>query len=709
MARRCLNLLLILAVVSGLLTAAVGGRTKTFVRDSLVGYNCSNKEKGNFMAASPYKANVAKLLGYLPGAAIEDRGFSSAVAGEAPNAVFGQTMCYADSTWDRCQACLRESAVEAKELCHLSRQVKLAYGSCVLRYAEYAFFTTADLDIIFSLWAAEYVMDLPSMNTTRWILLSRLARDAAVSDLRLANGSQIYQDSFGVSHVIYGLVQCTRTLNGTQCSRCLAEYLMRLLESPRSNSTYGTLRGYSCFIAYDDIMDTGINLPPGATGWLPTPGGTSSQRGLQPSPAPAPTGWIHAMPPRSRPKNKGLVASAAAGCSVAFVIAISILAWLLVMHRRRSRRETRVVQELENAGDDNFSEEIDGRLLEQTTGPRRFQYEELAAATDSFADERILGKGGFGTVYRGHVRELNMECAIKRISKESNQAGNEFLAELNIISRLKHKNLVQLLGWCHDKGEFLIIYELMPNGSLDRHLGNTERLLAWNIRYQIILGIGSALLYLHEECQECVLHRDIKPANVLLEESFSPKLADFGLARLVDHQRRSHTTQVAGTMAYMDPELMFSGSYSPASDIYSYAVLILEIVSGRGPIVVVNRETYSTLGIVHWVWGLYGEGRLAEAADARLNKQYDHMEVERVLITALWCAHPNSALRPTIRQAVSVLRHEALLPSLPANMPVPVYMTEIDTRALTGSSRGDSAGATRSSIATVSPTFPSPR
>ncbi|CAN6338152.1 unnamed protein product [Urochloa humidicola] len=172
---RCLDLLLTLAVFSPLFTEVVSGQTKAFARESLLGYECSSKGKGNFTAASPYQANVAKLLGDLPRAAIEDRGFSSAVAGEAPNAVFGESICYADSTWVGCQACLRESAVDAKELCHLSRQAKLAYSFCVIRYADYPFYFIADLRIIFSLWTAEYVLDLPSMN-----ILSRLLGEAAV-------------------------------------------------------------------------------------------------------------------------------------------------------------------------------------------------------------------------------------------------------------------------------------------------------------------------------------------------------------------------------------------------------------------------------------------------------------------------------------------------------------------------------------------------
>jgi serine/threonine protein kinase len=227
------------------------------------------------------------------------------------------------------------------------------------------------------------------------------------------------------------------------------------------------------------------------------------------------------------------------------------------------------------------------------------------------------------------------------------------------------------------------------------------------IRHEIVLGIGSALLYLHQEWEQCVLHRDIKPSNVMLDASFTAKLGDFGLARLVDHERQSHTTALAGTMGYMDPECMFSGSANTSSDVYSFGVVVLEVATGRRPIVALQdtEEEYATVHLVQWVWERYGQGRILDAADARLDReQLDGEEMERVMVTALWCAHPDRTLRPSIRQAVNVLRLEAPLPCLPANMPVATFLPQFnrlqaESGAVTGSSSG-SGGTTRSSIAT---------
>ncbi|EEE55487.1 hypothetical protein OsJ_03672 [Oryza sativa Japonica Group] len=228
------------------------------------------------------------------------------------------------------------------------------------------------------------------------------------------------------------------------------------------------------------------------------------------------------------------------------------------------------------------------------SGPRRFRYSDLAAATKNFSDERKLGQGGFGAVYRGFLKELGLAVAIKRVSKGSTQGRKEYAAEVRIISQLRHRHLVRLVGWCHEhRGDFLLVYELMPNGSVDRHLygggggskkaGGAAPPLSWPTRYNVALGLASALLYLHEECPQCVVHRDIKPSNVMLDATFSAKLGDFGLAKLVEHGSQPHTTVLAGTLGYLAPECVITGRASRESDVYSFGVVALEIACGRRP------------------------------------------------------------------------------------------------------------------------------
>ncbi|XXG63577.1 hypothetical protein AAC387_Pa05g1732 [Persea americana] len=305
------------------------------------------------------------------------------------------------------------------------------------------------------------------------------------------------------------------------------------------------------------------------------------------------------------------------------------------------------------------------------TGPKRFTYSELSVATNNFSEDGKLGEGGFGGVYRGFLSELNSNIAVKKVSRSSNQGKKEYVSEVKIISQVRHRNLVQLLGWCHERGDFLLVYEFMPNGSLDSHLFGGKALLPWALRHKIAMGLASALLYLHEEWEQCVVHRDIKSSNVMLDSGFNAKLGDFGLARLVDHELGSQTTVLAGTMGYLAPECVTMGKASKESDVYSFGVVALEIACGRKP--VEPKAEASKVRMVEWVWELYGGGKLLDAADERLNNEFDEEQLERLMVLGLWCAHPDHNSRPSIRQVINVLNLEAPLPGLPSKMPVAMY------------------------------------
>ncbi|CAL4897710.1 unnamed protein product [Urochloa decumbens] len=327
------------------------------------------------------------------------------------------------------------------------------------------------------------------------------------------------------------------------------------------------------------------------------------------------------------------------------------------------------------------------------SGPRRYAYRELAAATNNFAKDEKLGRGGFGSVYRGKLlvaEEEERPVAIKMLSSESSAQGRkQFEAEVRIISRLKHRNLVQLLGWSDSRNGLLLVYELVAQGSLDKHLysgSGSERWLSWPERYQIILGLGSALRYLHHEWEQCVVHGDIKPSNIMLDDSHGTKLGDFGLARLGDHGGRWHTTKaVLGTAGYIDPEFVNTRHPSTQSDVYSFGIVLLEIVSGRPPVILQEGGPPPFL-LLKWVWGLYGRDKTLDAADERLITGGDQRCMERVLIVGLWCAHPDQSERPSMVQAMHVLQSEdARLPELPQQM---YYRTSSGFAAITGRASG---------------------
>ncbi|KAL7227625.1 hypothetical protein ACSBR1_022488 [Camellia fascicularis] len=284
--------------------------------------------------------------------------------------------------------------------------------------------------------------------------------------------------------------------------------------------------------------------------------------------------------------------------------------------------------------------------FEAGTGSKKFSYGDLFRATNKFAKENKLGEGGFREVYRGYLKKSNSYVAVKRISKGSKQGTKEYTSEVKIISRLRHRNLVQLTGWCHEKRELLLVYGLMENGSLDYHLFKEKSLLTWALRYKIAKGLALALLYLHEEWEKCVTH--VKSSNVMLDSNFNAKIGDFGLARLVNHDKASQTTVLAGTMGYMTPECLGTYKASKESDIYSFGVVALEIARGRKSIdfKVLERQMI----LVEWVWELYGTDRFLEATvDLKMCLDFVQEEIECLMIVERWCAHPDHNLQPSIR------------------------------------------------------------
>ncbi|KAL7594842.1 hypothetical protein Lser_V15G30028 [Lactuca serriola] len=309
--------------------------------------------------------------------------------------------------------------------------------------------------------------------------------------------------------------------------------------------------------------------------------------------------------------------------------------------------------------------------LERGTGPRRFSYQDLILATNNFSDDQKLGEGGFGCVYKGYLSRDGIAIAVKKISQGSKQGKKEYITEVKIISSLRHRNLVQLIGWCHDQTQFLLVYEFLPNGSLDSHLFNKRSPLEWTVRYKIATGLASALLYLHEECEQCVVHRDIKASNIMLDLGFNVKLGDFGLARIMDHEFGIQTTGLAGTLGYIAPEYVSTGKASKESDVYSFGVVALEIACGRKVNDRVDQN--SDLGLVQWVWDLLGKGQLLSGVDQMMRTEFVVKEVECLMMVGLWCAHPDRNVRPSIRQAIQVLKFESALPNLPVKMPVAMY------------------------------------
>ncbi|CAL5058161.1 unnamed protein product [Urochloa decumbens] len=364
---------------------------------------------------------------------------------------------------------------------------------------------------------------------------------------------------------------------------------------------------------------------------------------------PAPPLDLSRLPPLPRlgpkPRSRALVVAlplATASLAAAALAAAFLLAW-----RRRRFAEVR----------EDWEHEF---------GPHRYAYKDLHRATGGFRERNLLGVGGFGRVYKGLLSEPNLDIAVKRVSHDSRQGVREFVAEVVSIGRLRHRNLVQLLGYCRRRDdELLLVYDYMPNGSLEKHLHDphTPAILSWPQRHSIIKGVASGLLYLHEDWDKVVLHRDIKPSNVLLDEHMNGHLGDFGLAKLHDRGTDAQTTHVVGTMGYLAPELVRTGKATPLTDVFAFGVFLLEVACGRRPIE--HGDHNSRVVLVDWVLEHHRGGSILEAVDPRLAGKFDMEEAALVLRLGLLCSHPLPDARPGMRKVVQYLERGQPAPDVP--------------------------------------------
>ncbi|XP_020683325.1 putative serine/threonine-protein kinase [Dendrobium catenatum] len=291
---------------------------------------------------------------------------------------------------------------------------------------------------------------------------------------------------------------------------------------------------------------------------------------------------------------------------------------------------------------------------------RLFSYNELRSATSNFCLSNKIGRGGFGSVYKGVLKNGTL-IAIKVLSAQSKQGANEFLTEIDVITNVSHPNLVRLIGCCVQDTNRILVYEYVENKSLDHALLglNSEKYkLNWDIRSAICIGIAKGLTYLHEGDGPQIVHRDIKASNILLDKNFLPKIGDFGLAKLFPDNVSHIVTQVAGTTGYLAPEYAMHGQLTKKADIYSFGVLILEIVSGKSSSKPYWYENDKLL--LEWTWELYEEGNLSELIDPVLG-DYPQEEVLRYIKVALFCTQAAAGRRPSMPQVLQMLCKPVIL------------------------------------------------
>jgi hypothetical protein len=345
---------------------------------------------------------------------------------------------------------------------------------------------------------------------------------------------------------------------------------------------------------------------------------------------------VFSLPSSSNSLSAGAISGITIGCAVFVMICVFVVYCLWYKNKLKDLEE----------------DEIEDWELEYW--PHRFSYEELSQATNGFSKDQLLGSGGFGKVYRG-ILSNNSEIAVKCVNHDSKQGLREFMAEISSMGRLQHKNLVQMRGWCRKSNELMLVYDYMPNGSLDRYIFHKpKKLLNWQQRRQVLADVAEGLNYLHHGWDQVVVHRDIKSSNILLDSDMRGRLGDFGLAKLYSHNEVPNTTRVVGTLGYLAPELVTMAVATSASDIYSFGVVILEVACGRRPIEMGSTEEEDSV-LIDLVRDLHAKGKAVEAADERMKGEFVVEEMEMVLKLGLVCCHPDPQRRPSMREVVAVL------------------------------------------------------
>ncbi|CAN6169737.1 unnamed protein product [Urochloa humidicola] len=462
-------------------------------------------------------------------------------------------------------------------------------------------------------------------------LLNKTAEQAAASNIlsmKFATGEAAF-GSGDQQTAVYCLAQCTPSLTPAECSGCLKKVMDNL--AARSPGSLGErVAGVRCNVRFEVypfyVGEAMVRIE----------GPSSNKRGTKSKM------WIIAL-------------------SVSLIFLLFCIVVVLMCTRPRcgdQRNSNPESQEDTPRGTEGSIWQIQEGSLEFSM----FEFSQVANATDNFSDGNKLGEGGFGPVYKGKLPN-GLEIAVKRLNPQSGQGLNEFKTEIHLIAKLQYTNLVRLLGFCIQGEEKILIYEYMSNKSLDFFIFDTIRgaSLHWSRRRHIIDGIAQGLIYLHKHSRLRVIHRDLKGSNILLDANMGPKISDFGLARIFSsNETHANTSRVVGTHGYMAPEYASEGHFSIKSDVFSFGVLLLEIITGKRNTGFHQSGNFPNL--IGYAWMLLKEGKWLEVVDPCLDVSHHDVEMMRFINVALMCVQDNATDRPTMTDVISLLNESTSLP-----------------------------------------------
>ncbi|KAM1213761.1 hypothetical protein PS2_005135 [Malus domestica] len=580
---------------------------------------------GNYTPGDIYQSNLKRLFSSFSSDTRNKSGFYNSSMGQDSNKVNAIALCRGDLALGNCSTCVNESTHLLLQNCPNHKEAILWGERCMVRYSY---------NLIFGIEQGDPTKYLPSPNSAKNSQQFEAVLNPLLGILigKAASGDSLKKFAAGHANIpdaetIHAFAQCTPDINQQNCSNCLKDSFS-IIPGCCGGKSGGRVLKPSCSLRYENNGDF---FGPFTTSQIDIP--------VPPALAPAPA---------AKKSNTREIVIIITVVSVAVAIIMSSICIFLRMMKRRVK-----LREGHGNSDENLVESL------------QYDFETIKSATDDFSDANKLGRGGFGTVYKGRL--LNGQLiAVKRLSKNSEQGDREFKNEVELLAQLQHRNLVRLLGFCIKAKERLLIYQYVANASLDHFIFDPQNNahLEWETRYKIIQGIARGILYLHEDSRVRIIHRDLKASNILLDEDMNPKIADFGMARLfMIDQTQGDTKTIVGTYGYMAPEYAIHGRFSVKTDIFSFGVLVLEIISAKK----IGSFQYgkNAEDLLSYAWRNWREETPQNIIDPTLTTS-SRIEIMRCIHIGLLCVQQNAVDRPTVVSIVSMLNSETLTLSVPS-------------------------------------------
>ncbi|KAA3478608.1 cysteine-rich receptor-like protein kinase 25 [Gossypium australe] len=617
-------------------------------------YNNCNPNTTTYTRNSPYRRNLNILLSSFQSNSTRQSGFYNLTVGQAPpDIVYGLFLCRGDVTKEICRECVRTASGQILQRCPNQKTALVYYDECTIRYSNSSFFSEWEQEPVLELLNTGNVSQPERFMQLLGNTMNEIATRAAKGD-QLGKKYATQEVNFTAFQTLYTLAQCTPDL--------------------------------SVYELYPFYRFTTQQLPP------PPPV-------LHPPPA-----------LESKGKNKN---SSTTIIAIVLPVVVSVVIFaggLICILTRKSKKYDAVEQE---NGKEWYRVLViyDSMLSIQkaniqyllcfymagneitTMESLQFDFSTIEAATNKFSVDNKLGEGGFGPVYKGKLPN-GQQIAVKRLAVSSSQGLEEYKNEVALLAKLQHRNLVRLLGFCLEGAEKLLVYEFVPNKSLNYFLFDPEKQgeLTWTKRCMIIGGIARGILYLHEDSRLKIIHRDLKISNILLDKDMNPKISDFGMARIfgVD-QSKATTSRIVGTYGYMPPEYAMHGHFSIKSDVFSFGVIILEIITGKKSSNFQQSDEDEDL--LSHVWKHWNNGTPLELLDPSLGNSYSRIEVIRCIHIGLLCVQEDPSQRPTMENIVLMLNSYTITlvaPQRPATFLIPTTDSNFTANELVSDQSGPS-------------------